>query len=82
MPFWDCLVYSRTQDSLLELILEKLSKKSMEFLEILASDMSKPSNELQKLHSLLQKKSESLVKAVFEMNKMKWLKELNIQNPS
>ena len=54
----------------------------MEFLEILASDMSKPSNELQKLHSLLQKKSESLVKAVFEMNKMKWLKELNIQNPS
>jgi hypothetical protein len=73
--------YSYVSDSLLELILEKLAQKSIEFLEILVSDISKSPFELQKLESMLVRKSESLAKAVFEMNKMKWLKELSISNP-
>ena len=48
----------------------------------MASDMNKQQHELHKMQVLLLKKSESLVKAVFEMNKMKWLKELSIKSPS
>lgn len=44
--------------------------------------MNKHQSELLKMQNLLQKKSESLVRAVFDMNKMKWLKELNINNPT
>jgi len=59
-----------------------LAKKAHEFVEILASDINKPGMELRKLQELLVKKSECLVRAVFEMNKMQWLKELNITIPS
>ena len=44
--------------------------------------MKKPGIELRKLQDLLSKKSSCLVRAIFEMNKMKWLKELNITIPS
>lgn len=37
---------------------------------------------LQTLEQMMLRKAESLVKAVFEMNKMKWFKELAILQPA
>lgn len=37
---------------------------------------------LQTLEQMMLRKAESLVKAVFEMNKMKWFKELAILQPT
>jgi hypothetical protein len=48
----------------------------------LAGDTEKSQPELQRLQTLLLIKAESLVKAVFEMNKMKWFRELSIADPS
>lgn len=62
--------------------MEKMGRKSMEFLEILGGDLGKGDCELKKLHKMLLVKAESLSLAVFEMNKMKWLKELSIGEPT
>jgi hypothetical protein len=39
--FWDCLSYSVLEDNLFELIMEKMSKKAGELVDILAGDLNK-----------------------------------------
>lgn len=72
--FWDCLGYSQIKDNLYDLIMEKMEKKVAELIEILVNDMEKPPEELSHLQRLLVRKAGCLVKAIFEMNKMKWFK--------
>lgn len=80
--FWACQEYSRIRDSLFELIMEKMAQKVVELVELLANDIEAPAHMLQALEQLMLRKAESLVKAVFEMNKMKWFKELAILQPT
>ena len=80
--FWACQEYSRIRDSLFDLIMEKMAQKVVELVELLANDIEAPAYMLQALEQMMLRKAESLVKAVFEMNKMKWFKELAILQPT
>lgn len=60
-----------------------MERKSKELLTILVADDELQHNDtLFRLESDLIQKSKSLVKSIFEMNKIKWFRELGIEDPN